>query len=56
MTLIFKLDLDMAKMYLHNKIDVSMSMASKVISWTDRHTNTHTDTTKTLPTRTSRRS
>ena len=43
--LILKLDLDMVKMYHHTKNEVSMSNYSKVIALTD----THTDTTKTLP-------
>ena len=51
MTLILKLDLDMVKMYHHIKNEVSMSTGSKVIAQTDTHrqTDTHTDTTKTLP-------
>ena len=44
MTLILKLDLDMVKMYLHTKNEVSMSRGSKVIAWTDRQTDTQTDT------------
>ena len=44
MTLIIKLDLDMVKMYLHTKNEVSMSRGSKVIVWTDRNTDTHTQT------------
>ena len=32
MTLILKLDLDMVKMYLYTKIEVSMSRGSKVIA------------------------
>ena len=42
MTLILKLDLDMIKMYLHTKNEVSMSSSSKVIAWTDRNTDTQT--------------
>ena len=42
MTLILKLDLDMVKMYLHSKNEVSMSRGSKVIAWTDRNTDTQT--------------
>ena len=38
MTLILKLDLDMVKMYLHTKNEVSMSRGLKVIAWTDRNT------------------
>ena len=49
MTLIFKLDLDIVKMYYHTKNEVSMSTGSKVIAQTDSHTHTHTHTTKTLP-------
>ena len=46
MTLILKLDLDMVKMYLHTKNEVSMLSGSKVIAWTDRNTDrqTHTQT------------
>ena len=43
MTLILKLDLDMVKMYLHTKKEVSMSRGSKVIAFTDRNTDRHTD-------------
>ena len=43
MTLILKIDLDMVKMYLHTKNEVSMSRGSKVIAWTDRNTDTQTD-------------
>ena len=42
MTLILKLDLDMAKMYLHTKNEVSMLKGSKVIAWTDRNTDRQT--------------
>ena len=42
MTLILKLDLDMVKMYLHTKNEVSMSRGSKVIALTDRNTDTQT--------------
>ena len=58
MTLVLKLDLDMVKMYLHTKNEVSMSRHSKVIARTDRqtrthtHTHTHTHSMKTLPFRT----
>ena len=41
MTLILKLDLDMIKMYLHAKNEVSMSRGTEVIACTDR--NRHTD-------------
>ena len=44
MTLILKLDLDMIKMYLHTKNEVSMSSSSKVIAWTGRNTDRQTDT------------
>ena len=43
MTLILKLDLDMAKMYRHTKNEVSMSRGSKVIAWADRNTDRQTD-------------
>ena len=42
MTLIFKLDLDMVKMYHHTKNKASMSRHSKVIAQTDTQTDTHT--------------
>ena len=42
MTLILKLDLNMVKMYLHAKIEVSMSRGSKVIACTDRNTDRQT--------------
>ena len=42
MTVILKLDLDMVKMYLHTKNEVSMSSSSKVIVWTDRNTDRQT--------------
>ena len=48
-TLILKLNLDIVKMYHHTKNEVSMSIASKVITWTDTQTDRHTNTTKTLP-------
>ena len=50
MTLILKLDLDMVKMYLHTKNEVSMSRGSKVIviACTDRQTDRHTDMTKNI--------
>ena len=44
MTLILKLDLDMVKMYLHTKNEVSLLRGPKVIAWTDRNTDTQTDT------------
>ena len=51
MTFILKLDLNMVKMCLYSKSEVSMLMGSKVIAWTDihtdgqthRHTDKHTD-------------
>ena len=43
MTLILKLDLDMVKMYMHTKNEVSMSRGSKVIARTDRNTDRQTD-------------
>ena len=42
MTLIFKLDLDMVKIYLHTKHEAMWS-GSKVIAWPDRHTDKQTD-------------
>ena len=51
MTLVLKLDLDVAKMYHHTKIKVSMSRYSKVTAQTDRQTHTHTDSMKSLPSR-----
>ena len=52
MTLILKLDLDMVRMYLHTKNEVSMSSGSKVIvctgGHTDRHTDRQTDTTENI--------
>ena len=42
MTLILKLDLDMAKMSHHTKNEVSMSRHSKVTAQTHTHTHTHT--------------
>ena len=44
MTLILKLDLDMVRMYLHTKSEVSMSSGLKVIICTDGHTDRHTET------------
>ena len=41
MTLILKHDLDMVRMYLHTKNEVSMSSGSKVIVWTDGQTDRH---------------
>ena len=46
MTLILKLDLDIVKMYLHTKNEVSMWRGSKVIAWTDRNTDRQTDRQK----------
>ena len=43
MTLVLKLDLDMVRMYLHTKNEVSMSSGSKFIVCTDGHTDRHTD-------------
>ena len=43
MTLILKLDLDMVKMYLHTKNEVSISRGSKFIAWTDRNKDRQTD-------------
>ena len=47
MTLVLKFDLDMAKMSLHTKNEVSTSRHSKVVACTD----TQTDSMKTLPSR-----
>ena len=44
LTLTLKLDLDMVKMYLHTKNEVSMSRGSKVLAWTDRNTDRQTET------------
>ena len=44
MTLVLELDLDMVKMYQHEK-----RRHPKVIAQTDRHTHRHTDSMKTLP-------
>ena len=43
MTLILNLDLDMVKMYLYTKNEVSMWRGSKVIAWTDIHTESWTE-------------
>ena len=43
MTLMLKFDLDMIKMYLYTKNEVSMWSGSKVIAWTDGHTDRQTD-------------
>ena len=48
MTVIFKLDLDMVKMYLHTKNEISMSRGSKVIAWTDRDTDRQADMTENI--------
>ena len=44
MTLILKFDLDMVNMYHHTKKQVSMSIHSKVIAQTNRHTQGQTHT------------
>jgi len=44
MTLIHDLDLDIVKMYLHTKTEVSRSRLLKVRAEQDRQTDTHTDT------------
>ena len=44
MTLILKVDLDMVKMYLYTKNEVSMSRGSKVIAQTDINTKTDRQT------------
>ena len=43
MTLIFKLDLDMVKMYLYTEDEVPSYRSSKVIAWTDRQTDRQTN-------------
>ena len=48
MTLILRPDLDMVKMYLHTKNEVSMSKGPEVIAWTDRNTDRHTDMTENI--------
>ena len=48
MTLVLELDLDMVKMYLHTKNEVPSYSGSKVIAWTDRHTDTHTDSSENI--------
>ena len=53
MNLILKLDLDMVKMYLHTKNEVSMSRGSKQTetqtdTQTDRQTDRHTYTTENI--------
>ena len=47
--LLYELDLDIMKTYLHTKNEVSRSRLSEVRTWpgqTDRHTHTQTDTTE----------
>ena len=48
MTLILKLNLDMVRMYLHTKNEVSVSSSSKVIVCTDGHTDRQTDMTENM--------
>ena len=48
MTLVLNCDLDMVKMYLHTKNEVPSYSSSKVIAWTDRHTDRQTQV-KLLP-------
>ena len=43
MTLIFKLDLNIVKLYLYTKNEVPSYSSSKVIALTDRRTETQTD-------------
>ena len=51
MTIILNLDLDIVKMVVHTKNEVSMSRHSKVIDQMDRHTNRKTHSMKNyLPT------
>ena len=42
MTLILKLDLDIVKMYVCTKNEAPTFNGSKVLAWTDRHTERHT--------------
>ena len=44
MTFIYELGLDIMKIYLHAKNEVSRSRHSKVRARTDTHTHTHTHT------------
>ena len=44
MTFILKLDLDVVKMYLYANNEVPSSSGSKIIAWTDRQTETQTET------------
>ena len=39
MTFILKLDLDMVKVYLHTKNEVSVWKGLKLVDWTDWHTD-----------------
>ena len=43
MTLILKFDLDMVKMFLYTKYEVTSYSSSKVIAWTDTQIDTQTD-------------
>ena len=48
MTLKLKFDLDIVKMYLYTKNEVSMSRGSKVIARADRNTDRHTEMTENI--------
>ena len=54
MTLILKLGLDMVKMYLHTKNEVSMSRGSKIIARTDRNMDRQTETDRQIDRQTDR--
>ena len=40
MTLIYEVDLDILKMYVNTKNELSTSMLSDIRAWTGRHTDT----------------
>ena len=44
MIFILKLDLDMVQMYLYTENEIPSYNGSKVVAWTDGHTETQTDT------------
>ena len=48
MTLTFKLDLDMVKTYLYITNEIPIWKCSKVIEWTDRNIDRHTDMTENI--------
>ena len=51
MTLMFKLDLDIVKMYKYSKNEIPSCSGSKVIAQTDRHTDRRTTRLILLPIR-----